>query len=255
MTIFEEDLFSGERIISEIRVITGARPFSFSRGIYEKLLNLLTCGLRQRLSIGCEHFLWMKSGDSHHQRLALTSHNRILLWSSHIEGTATCACCWSVPVLDHFLVSNTHLQTFDLDDVAYVQQKAVNSSSCWPYQTVRLRLGFKTYTETAQELDPFGYVKTYLTPPSSTSTIQDKFEWVKLFWKISTFIIWVQILKSLIIGFAAIVGVFFPSIRECIYGCIYGSQNSENVEALEFFAGIYVHLDICLRLNRIWGDP
>ena len=156
VSLFEQDLMENETIVAEIRVITGAQPFSYCRGFYEKFFNLITCGLRQLLSIKFEHCLWMKSGDSHQQRLALTSKDRVLMWTSHINGTATCACCWSVPVLDHFLVSNTTLQTFDLDDISFVQQKAINNTSCWPYQTVRLRIGFKTYSDHNHQLDPFG---------------------------------------------------------------------------------------------------
>ena len=72
--------------------------------------------------------------------------------------------------------------------------------------------------------------------PSSTSNISEKFEWIKLFWRISTFIIWVKIIKVIIIGFAVFIGLFFPSIRESIYSCFAKKDAGETAEVMEFYA-------------------
>ena len=79
-------------------------------------------------------------------------------------------------------------------------------------------------------------MKSSLVQPSSTSNISEKFEWIKLFWKISTFIIWVKIFKAIVIGFAVFVGLFFPSIREAIYACFAKKDAGETFEVMEFYA-------------------
>lgn len=143
--IHETDLLVGETIVSQVvvnaRVI---RPLSF----LQILMCILTFGLYWIYLKWCgccrsSNFLL----DTHKQRIALTSLNRVMLWTSHIEGTQAPNKCFCIRG-SRELKSRTTIAWYRLEDISFVQREVFRWQKwCTKLESVKLSLFFGKYPD------------------------------------------------------------------------------------------------------------